>query len=116
KNVELLAQAIPSAKTLAYVTLGRGGQVAPSAQSLLPPVVAAASRLGLALTLIYFEEGGSGDELARAFDAVTATKAEMVFWASVALAADQIPMLVKLALAARLPMFSPRQAYAEAGG
>ena len=116
KNLALLAEAVPRAKRFAYLQSGSGGQVRATAQSSFQAVIDAASQLGLVPVPVIFDNAGGDAELARAFDAILASKVEMVQFGRDSAVQIGSPLLAKLALAARMPAISPFVAFAEAGG
>jgi putative ABC transport system substrate-binding protein len=114
KRLELLKEVAPRSARLAILwdvkALPREEQAGRQQQALLED---AARSLGADLQIL---DVRSADDLAGAFDAATAGRAEALFVADLPLFHLQAARIARLAAQHRLPAIGPARAYPEAGG
>jgi putative ABC transport system substrate-binding protein len=116
RNLSALFQAVPAAKTVAYIQSGTGGKVRSPAEPLVSSITKAASELGVSVTVIVVEAAGGQAEMSRAFQEIAARKLEAVQLGRDATVMAQSEVLADLARAARLPAISPYDRFVQAGG
>ena len=116
KNVELLAQTLPSARRLAYYGPGDGGKPDTGTQANVQAAMTAALKLSLSFTDIVVENPADETEYRRAFAVAMSTKPDMVQIGLGSVTDAGSPLLGQLALDARVPAISPNATFARAGG
>jgi putative ABC transport system substrate-binding protein len=115
KNLELLAQAVPTARRVVYYGPGVGGQPPPIIQMHEVAARGAAQSLGLEFINVTVEDVDEA-ELSRAFGIALAAKPDIIQFGIGPQNSIGAPVLAKLALDARIPAISPNVAFAKAGG
>lgn len=119
KRLSLLAEAVPSAKTVAYANSGQVDQFTPTKLSFVASAAAAAAKLGLNFVPVVYGPGGGEAEWIKVLATARDTKAEMVVFGtdtSLSNGTQQQTILSKLALDARMPTIAPFGPYAQSGG
>ena len=109
KTMEVVREALPRAQRLAILL----HEVDPFFGPTLDAVVSAANRFKFEPVIVRVKRV---EELASAFDEIVRSKPDALFLTGQAFTLSHHPYLVERSLAARLPLFSPREEATEAGG
>jgi putative ABC transport system substrate-binding protein len=117
KLLALLSETVPSAKRFAYVVSGSGGKPLPVLQPAFDVATTAAAKLGVSLLPIFIETGVTTEaNFAKAFEAIAANNVEAVLLGSDSTVQIGLPLLAKLAIAAKMPAICQFSAFPDAGG
>jgi putative ABC transport system substrate-binding protein len=116
KVLSILAEAVPTAKRVAYVGVGFAGEFYPVSLGYVRAATNAASQLGLSIITIAASDPGDEQAFRNALARAASENAEMIQFGQAAAVATNAPIIAGLALAALLPAIAPFPAFAQSGG
>jgi ABC-type uncharacterized transport system substrate-binding protein len=116
KTTSILAEAIPTARRIAYITQGSNGVPNDVLQADVRSAVDAAAKLGLSIVVVVAENPAGEPELLDAFVRAIAAKIDAVQIARATVFNDKAPLLAKWALDAKMPTISPYILFTQSDG
>jgi putative ABC transport system substrate-binding protein len=116
KVLSILAEAVPTAKRVAYIGVGPAGQFNPGQQGYLRSATEGALKLGLSMTAIPARDPADEQGFRDAFALAKAADVEMIQLARHGQIRSSSSILAELALDARMPAISPYDTFPPAGG